>query len=292
MGKALFESSPAARSAFEEADDALGFAISSLCFDGPADRLLLTENTQPAILTMSVAVLAALREARPELPDPAFVLGHSLGEYSALVAAGALSLTDAVRLVRLRGEAMQDAVPAGEGKMAAIIGGDETSVRQLCLDAAQGASLSPANFNAPGQVVIAGESAAVDRACVLAKERSLKAIPLKVSAPFHCSMMAPAAAKVAAALSQLKVGTPRMPVIANVTAEPNVEASQVAPLLTQQVDHAVLFEHSVRWMTSAGVTNVLELGPGKVLAGLIRKIDKSISVQSVGTPEELANLTL
>ncbi|MCH2110633.1 MAG: ACP S-malonyltransferase, partial [Polyangiaceae bacterium] len=196
MGKELVEQSSAAKEVFQRADDALGFSISKICFEGPDTDLLLTKNTQPAIVTASVAALEAMKEFWPELPKPAFVAGHSLGEYSALVAAGALSLEDAVRLVHIRGSAMQEAVPAGEGGMAAIMGGDEESVKKLCAEAAQGESLSPANFNAPGQIVIAGAKTAVDRAAGLAKSHSLKAIPLKVSAPFHCSLMAPAAAKV------------------------------------------------------------------------------------------------
>src|SRR5690606_17970345 len=213
MGLALSEQHPAAKEVFERADEALGFAISRLCFEGPEADLGLTKNTQPAIVTASIAALAALRATYPELPDPAFVAGHSLGEYSALVAADALSLEDAVRLVHLRGTAMQEAVPAGEGGMAAIMGGDAEAVEALCRDAAEGDSLSPANFNAPGQIVIAGSAAAIERALRLAKERSLKGIALKVSAPFHCKLMGPAAARVQEALTDVTIRTPRFPVV-------------------------------------------------------------------------------
>lgn len=288
MGKALYEQSPEAKEIFDRADEALGFSISQMCFEGPDSDLVLTKNTQPAIVTVSVAALAALRAAEPSLPAPAFVAGHSLGEYSALVAAEALSLEDAVRLVHLRGKAMQEAVPAGEGGMAAIMGGDVESVTQLCQDAAEGEALSPANFNAPGQIVIAGTAAAVARAVSLAKERSLKGIPLKVSAPFHCKLMGPAAERVKEALQEIKVSKPVIPVVANVTAEANTEADQVAELLVRQVDSAVLWDRSVELMAAQGVDRALELGPGKVLAGLVKRIDKNISVKSIGSPEDVA----
>lgn len=289
MGKALYEQSPEAKEIFDRADEALGFSISQMCFEGPDSDLVLTKNTQPAIVTVSVAALAALRAAEPSLPTPAFVAGHSLGEYSALVAAEALSLEDAVRLVHLRGKAMQEAVPAGEGGMAAIMGGDAESVTTLCQDAAEGDALSPANFNAPGQIVIAGTAAAVARAVALAKERSLKGIPLKVSAPFHCQLMGPAAERVKAALQEIKVSKPTIPVVANVTAEPNTDAAQVAELLVRQVDSAVLWDRSVQFMAGQGVNRALELGPGKVLAGLVKRIDKSIPVKSIGSPDDLAD---
>lgn len=290
MGRELYERSPKAREVFERADAALGFSIARLCHEGPDEDLLLTKNTQPAILTKSLAALAALREAHPALPLPRFVAGHSLGEYSALVAARALSLEDAVRLVHLRGAAMQDAVPAGQGKMAAIIGGDEAAVLSLCRDAAEGDALEAANFNAPGQIVIAGISAAVDRALSLAKQRSLKAMPLKVSAPFHCSLMGPAAEKLRAALDNVQICEPELPIVANVTGRPTRSALEIRQLLVQQVDHAVRWEQSVRWMAEAGVTHVLEIGPGKVLSGLIKRIDKSLSVQNVGTPADIAQV--
>lgn len=287
MGRALFDSSAAAREVFERADEALGLSISRMCFEGPEEALNLTKNTQPAIVTTSVAALAALREKMPELPAPAFVAGHSLGEYSALVAAGSLSIEDAVRLVELRGTAMQEAVPAGEGGMAAIMGGDAVAVEALCRDASEGAALSPANFNAPGQIVIAGTAAAVARALTLAKDRSLKGIPLKVSAPFHCALMAPAAEKVRAALSEITVNAPTVPVIANATAEPNQDAGAVRELLVRQIDSAVLWDRSISFMAARGVAHALELGPGKVLAGLVKRIAKDMKVLSIGSPEEI-----
>ena len=287
MGRALFDSSPAARAVFERADKALGHSISRMCFEGPEDALNLTRNTQPAIVATSVAALAALREKMPELPAPTFVAGHSLGEYSALVAAGSLSIEDAVRLVQLRGAAMQEAVPAGEGGMAAIMGGDAAAVEALCRDASEGEALSAANFNAPGQIVIAGTAAAVARALHLAKDRSLKGIPLKVSAPFHCSLMAPAAVKVRAALSEIAVNAPAIPVIANATAEPNQDADAVRELLVRQIDSAVLWDRSIAFMAAQGVTHALELGPGKVLAGLVKRIAKDLKVLSIGSPEEI-----
>lgn len=289
MGKELFETSKKAREVFERADAALGWSISKLCFEGPESELTLTKHTQPAIVTTSVAALGALEEALGELPKPAFAAGHSLGEYSALVATGALSLEDAVRVVHVRGAAMQEAVPAGQGAMAAIMGGDEAAVRALCRDAAEGGVVSPANFNAPGQIVIAGDEAAVGRAVNLSKDRGLKAIPLKVSAPFHCSLMAPAAAKVKEALAQVKVGAPLAPVVSNVEAEPNADASRIVELLVRQVDSPVLWDRSIAKMAATGVTKALELGPGKVLAGLVKRIDKRISVHSVGDSASVAS---
>lgn len=291
MGHALYSASPAARSVFERADDALGCRISRLCFEGPEAELTLTANAQPAILTTSMAALAALREAFPDLEPPVCAAGHSLGEYSALVAAGALAFEDAVQLVRLRGRAMQEAVPAGEGAMAAVMGGDPHAVDTLCQDArAAGEVLTPANFNAPGQVVIAGSRTAVERAAQLAGDRKLKLIPLKVSAPFHCSLMAPAARAVEKALKEVPVAELAFDVVSNVDAKPNREASKVADRLVRQIDGAVLWEPSVHTIVAQGVTHALEIGPGRVLAGLVRKIDKNLPVQSVGEPEHLAEV--
>lgn len=287
MGRDLCERSAAAKQVFERADEALGFSISRLCFEGPEQELALTENTQPAIVTTSIAALSALREVYPGLPTPAFVAGHSLGEYSALVASSVLSLEDAVRIVRLRGTAMQEAVPQGHGKMAAIMGGDRLQVERLCADAAQGEALSPANYNAPGQVVIAGSTAAVERAVELAKDRSLKAILLNVSAPFHCALMAPAAARVRAALREISLSQPTIPVVANWDARPNRDGSRVTDLLVQQVDSPVRWEESVQFMAAEGVDRALEIGPGKVLQGLVKRIDKSVKVLSVGTFQDL-----
>jgi [acyl-carrier-protein] S-malonyltransferase len=290
MGKALHDASPAAREIFERADAALGFSISKLCFEGPAPELTLTKHTQPAILTASIATLAAIREAHPSLAAPAFAAGHSLGEYSALVASSALSLEDAVRLVHLRGRAMQDAVPEGVGAMAAILGGDRAAIEQLCRDAAEGEPLSPANFNAPGQVVISGAAGAVKRASALASERKLKAIALNVSAPFHCALMEPAARAVEKALGSVTVNALSFPVVSNVEARPNTDAAQVAELLVRQIDGPVRWDESVSAMADAGVTKALEIGPGKVLAGLVKRIDKRIQVLNVSDPDGVAKI--
>ncbi len=290
MGKALHDASPAAREVFARADAALGFSISKLCFEGPAPELTLTKHTQPAILTASIATLAAIREAYPSLEAPAFAAGHSLGEYSALVASSALSLEDAVRLVHLRGRAMQEAVPEGVGAMAAILGGDRAAIEQLCRDAAEGEPLSPANFNAPGQVVISGAAGAVKRASALASERKLKAIALNVSAPFHCALMEPAARAVEKALESVTVSALSFPVVSNVEARPNSDASQVAGLLVRQIDGAVRWDESVSAVADAGVTKALEVGPGKVLAGLVKRIDKRIQVLSVSDPDGIAKI--
>lgn len=288
MGRAVSQASAAARAVFERADAALGFPISKLCFDGPAEELTLTKHAQPAIVTVSIAALAALREAWPELPPPRFALGHSLGEYSALVAAGAITLEDAVRLVHLRGSAMQDAVPPGQGAMAAIMGGDPPGVAALCEEAAEGEVLSPANFNAPGQIVISGTASAVGRAVALSAARKLKAIPLKVSAPFHCALMAPAARAVETALGRIPLGALAFQVVANVDATPNGDSARVPGLLVRQIDSPVRWEESVAAIAAAGVTRALEIGPGKVLAGLVKRIDKRIAVQGVFDPEKLA----
>ncbi len=290
MGKQLHESSQAARDIWQRADAALGFSLSTLCFEGPEAELTLTKNAQPAIVTTSIAALAALREALPELALPACGAGHSLGEYSALVAAGALGFEDAVRLVHLRGQAMQDAVPAGVGGMAAIMGGDAAAIVALCQDAAQGEVVSPANFNTPGQIVISGHKSAVERAAALAGERKLKATMLNVSAPFHCSLMAPAAARMKIALASVKLEPLSFPVLANVEAKPNADAARVAELLVRQVDSSVLWDQTVSSMAEAGVTRALEIGPGKVLANMAKRIDKRVSVLSVGDSESVAKV--
>ena len=287
MGKALYEASAAARACFDSADRALGFSLTKLCFEGPLDTLTLTKHAQPAILTASIAALAALREAQPDLSAPAFAAGHSLGEYSALVAAGALGLEDAVRIVHLRGQAMQEAVPEGHGAMAAIMGGDDAQVSALCAEAAQGEVLAPANFNSPGQIVISGAASAVARAVELAPAMKLKAIPLKVSAPFHSALMAPAARAVDAALAKISIGKLAFPVVANVDARPNQDSERVRELLVRQVDGAVRWQESVAFMAEAGVTAALEIGPGKVLAGLVKRIDKRITVTSCFDPAAL-----
>ena len=287
MGKALCEASSAARACFELADRALGFSLSKLCFEGPQDELTLTKHAQPAILTASIAALNAWRDASPSLAEPSFAAGHSLGEYSALVAAGALRFEDAVRIVHLRGRAMQEAVPEGQGAMAAIMGGEPEQVSALCAEAANGDVLSAANFNSPGQIVISGAAAAVARAVELAPSKKLKAIPLKVSAPFHSALMAPAARAVEAALARVEIGPLAFPVVANVDARPNADRARVAELLVRQVDGPVRWQESIAFMAEAGVTRAFEIGPGKVLAGLVKRIDKRISVESRFDPASL-----
>jgi len=290
MGRALSSAFPAADAIFERADRALGFSIRALCFDGPEAELTLTKHTQPAIVTTSIAILAAIRAAHPNLPAPNFAAGHSLGEFSALVASGAFTLEDAVRIVHLRGRAMQEAVPEGEGGMAAVMGGDRAAVEALCQEAAEGDIVSPANFNAPGQIVISGHKRAVDRAAALAGSKKLKAIPLKVSAPFHCALMAPAARAVEAALAQLTLADPSFPVIANVTAQPNQDGAATKGLLVRQIDSPVLWEQTITWMAESGVTHALEIGPGKVLAGLAKRIDKRVAVLSVSDADAIAKI--
>jgi [acyl-carrier-protein] S-malonyltransferase len=281
MGKDVLDASRAAREVFQRADEALGEKLSRLILEGPEEELTLTANAQPAIVTVSIAVLAAIRERLPSLADPAFGAGHSLGEYSALVAAGALSLEDAVRLVRARGRAMQQAVPAGTGAMSAVMGIAPERLEQLCRDGANGSVVSPANFNAPGQIVIAGSADAVARVGELVAAEKGRAIPLKVSAPFHCALMAPAARAVAAELERVAVHDPRFPIVANFDATPNADAGRVKVLLVAQVDGPVRWEASVKRMAGAGVSHALEIGPGKVLAGLVKRTAKDVKVLSV-----------
>jgi [acyl-carrier-protein] S-malonyltransferase len=271
MGRGLAEKYPAAREVFEEADDALGFALSRLCFEGPAEELQLTENTQPAILAASVA---ALRAAEAEgLPRPDFVAGHSLGEYSALVAAGALSLRDAVRTVRKRGRYMQEAVPVGAGAMAAILGADLETVEAVCSEARQGGEVcSPANVNSPGQVVIAGSAAAVGRAIPLLKARGAKrAVPLKVSAPFHCALMLPAQSRLAADLEQVEFKDLSVPLVSNVDARVVRTGAEARDSLVRQVSSPVRWRESVELLAREGEGVFVEVGPGKVLCGLVRQ---------------------
>ncbi len=286
MGKALAGAFPEARAAFDEADAALGRSLSGLCFDGPDDQLTLTENTQPAILATSVAAWRVL-EARGLAP--AWAAGHSLGEYSAHVAAGTLAFADAVRVVSHRGRYMQEAVPVGAGAMAAILGLDAATVTAACEAAAQGEVVSPANLNAPGQVVIAGTKAAVERAGVEAKARGAKrVIALNVSAPFHCALMAPAQARLEPELRALAVQAPRVPVVANVDGQPRRDAASAIDALVAQVSGAVRWEDVIGYLVSSGVRAYVEVGPGTVLAGLVRKIDREAQVVSFGAPEQLA----
>ena len=271
MGRELAERHAAAREVFEEADEALGFALSRLCFEGPAEDLQLTENTQPAILATSVA---ALRAAESEgLPRPAFVAGHSLGEYSALVAAGALSLRDAVTVVRKRGRYMQEAVPVGEGAMAAVLGADLETIEGVCAEARRGDEVcSAANINSPGQIVIAGSAAAVERALPLLKERGAKrAIPLKVSAPFHCALMLPAQERLAADLEGIEFKDLSVPLVTNVDARVIRTGAEARDSLVRQVSSPVRWRETVELLAREGTGTFVEIGPGKVLSGLVRQ---------------------
>jgi [acyl-carrier-protein] S-malonyltransferase len=286
MGRALADAFPAARDVFAEADEALGEAFSRLIWQGPEEVLTLTENTQPAILTASIAAYRAL-ESEGLASAVAFVAGHSLGEYSANVAAGTFSFADAVRTVRKRGRFMQEAVPVGTGAMAAILGLDADRVAQACAEAAHGEVVSPANMNGAGQIVIAGAKAAVDRASARAKELGAKrVVPLAVSAPFHCALMKPAEDRLAPELRALSTRDPRVPVVANVDATPKHDRSAAVEALVRQVSSAVRWEDSVRRLASDGVTTYVEVGPGSVLSGLIRKIHRDAKVASVGAPED------
>lgn len=285
MGRALAGAYTEARAVFDEADAALGEALSTLCFNGPIEQLSLTANTQPAILTVSVAAWRVL-EARGLAP--AWVAGHSLGEYSANVAAGTFGFADAVRIVRHRGRYMQEAVPVGTGVMAAVLGLEAEAVMRACAEVADGAVVAPANFNGAGQVVIAGETAAVARAGERAKVLGARrVVTLPVSAPFHCALMAPAEAHLAPELRVLKTETPRVPVVANVDAEPKRDAGAVIETLVRQVSVPVRWDEVVRRLASEGVTTYVEVGPGSVLAGLVRKIHKGATVVGFGAPEDL-----
>lgn len=286
MGKALHDEHPVCRQAFEEADEALGEPLSRLCFEGPEDRLLLTENAQPAILAVSIAAYRLL-DARGLRPG--FLAGHSLGEYSAHVAAGTLTFPDALRIVRRRGRYMQDAVPLGEGSMAAVLGLSAEMVEQACREAADGDVVTPANLNAPGQVVIAGAAAAVERAGARAKALGARRVmALPVSAPFHCPLMKPAEDRLAPELRSLATADPRVPVVANVDGEPKRDALSAVEALVAQVSSPVRWEAVVRRLASEGVRTYVEVGPGMVLSGLVKKIVPDASVFSVdqhlGTP--------
>jgi len=286
MGKDLAEKFPVARQTFEEADDALGYQLSKLCFEGPEDQLRLTEITQPAILTASVAAWRVLDEKGMKA---AFVAGHSLGEYSAHVAAGTITFADAVRIVRNRGKYMQEAVPVGLGAMAAILGMDLEKVRAICSEAAQGEICEPANINSAEQIVISGHKNAVERATKLASARGAKrAVMLPVSAPFHCSLMKPAQDRLAGDLRALKLQNPAVPVVSNVDAAlvNNAESSRDA--LIQQVTGALKWEQSMRLLIASGVQTFVEVGPGKVLCGLMRQIDRSKTCLNVADETSLS----
>lgn len=286
MGKDLFEKHPVARHTFKEADEALGYELSHICFEGPEDQLRLTEITQPAILTASIA---ALRVLETRMPRPCFVAGHSLGEYSAHVASGTFSFADAVRTVRNRGKYMQEAVPVGVGAMAAILGMNLENVRGVCEDAAQGEVCSPANINSPEQIVISGNTAAVERATKLADERGAKrAKLLPVSAPFHCSLMKPAQDRLEADLKKLERHKPVYPVVCNVEAELVTDDLRALDTLVRQVTGSVKWEQCVRLLIAQGVETFIEVGPQKVLTGLMRQIDRSKACLNVGDEASLA----
>jgi [acyl-carrier-protein] S-malonyltransferase len=275
MGKDLAEKFSAARQVFEEADAALGFPLSELCFNGPADELQLTENTQPAILATSTAALRAMQAE--EFPAADFVAGHSLGEYSALVAAGSLSLVDALTIVRKRGRYMQEAVPVGTGAMAAVLGAELGVVQDACNEAAQGEVCSAANINSPAQIVIAGDAGAIDRAIVLVKERGAKrAMKLNVSAPFHCALMKPAQDRLAVDLQNVRFAAAQTPVVTNVDATAEQNGGKLRDLLVRQVSQPVRWLESVEFLINQGVQTFIEIGPGKVLSGLVRQIDRNV----------------
>jgi [acyl-carrier-protein] S-malonyltransferase len=285
MGKELAEKFPVARQVFEEADDALGFSISRLCFEGPAEDLQLTENTQPAILTVSVAAFRAMTEVG--ISSPAFVAGHSLGEYSALVAAGALQLSDAVRTVRARGRYMQEAVPVGTGAMAAVIGGEIGDIERVCEEARQNQVCSVANINSPNQIVIAGNTEAVDRAIELLKSVAKRVIKLNVSAPFHCALMKPAQDRLAADLERLSFSRPAMPVVTNVDARATTAPDELRDALVRQVSAPVRWVDSMQLLVEQSVGTFVEAGPGKVLSGLMRQINRDVKMLNV---EDAASL--
>jgi [acyl-carrier-protein] S-malonyltransferase len=289
MGKELADNFPVARQTFEEANDALGFDLATLCYNGPEEALRLTANTQPAILATSMAALRVL-EAEAGLA-PAFTAGHSLGEFSALVCAGALSFADAVRTVRQRGTFMQEAVPVGTGSMAAILGLDPELLNVVCEEAAEGQVVSPANYNSAGQVVIAGHAEAVTRAVELAKEKGAKrAMLLPVSAPFHCSLMAPAGERLVGVLADISMNEMLLPVVTNVEATPNQDASRVRDLLVRQVCAPVRWQETIACMVDLGVTRYIEIGPGKVLSGLVKRMAKGSTIQNVQNPADISVL--
>ena len=288
MGRDVAESSAAARAVFAAADAALGFPLSRLCFEGPEEELVRTEVQQPAILTTSIALLRALEE-RVE-PGPAFYAGHSLGEYSALVAAGALEFEDAVRLVQARGRFMQEAVPEGRGAMAAVMGLSAEQVSEVCrtVAAETGREVAPANLNGPAQTVISGDAAAVEAACNRARqEGARRAVPLEVSAPFHCSLMRPAADKLALELARVRFRAPKAPVVSNVLAEGCDDADRFGELLERQVTAPVRFTEMVEWLAARGVDRVLEVGPGRVLTGLVARVSRGLSRANLEVAEQL-----
>ncbi|KKB09169.1 ACP S-malonyltransferase [Devosia chinhatensis] len=290
MGKELAAAYPEARAVFQEVDEALGERLSATMFEGPEDILRLTENAQPALMAVSMAVIRVLEAKGVHLKDHArFVAGHSLGEYSALCAAGTFSLTDAARLLRTRGQAMQKAVPVGHGAMAALLGLDLETARAVADEAGQGEVCDVANDNAPGQVVVSGATAAVERAVEIAKSKGAKrALLLPVSAPFHCSLMQPAADAMAAALAEVQMNAPVVPVVSNVLAAPISDPDEIRRRLVEQVTGVVRWTESVAWLTGAGgVSTLLEIGTGKVLTGLAKRIAPDATAQAIGAPADI-----
>ena len=288
MGQALAEAYPAAKAVFDEVDAALGEALSALIWDGDIETLTLTQNAQPALMATSLAAMRALEAEGVGIDAASFVAGHSLGEYSALCAAGSISLSDTARLLRTRGRAMQSAVPVGEGAMAAVLGLDLDAVRAVAEEAAQGEVCQAANDNDPTQVVVSGAKAAVERAAEIAKAKGAKrAIMLPVSAPFHCALMQPAAEVMAEALAVVEIKAPAVPLIANVCAEAVSDPDMIRALLVEQVTGAVRWRESVQYMAAQGVTETWEIGAGKALSGMIRKIDRAIAGRAVGAPDDV-----
>ena len=290
MGRELAENFPAAREVFDEVDDALGQKLSAIMWDGPKDTLTLTENAQPALMAVSMAVMRVLeRERGITLANTAkFVAGHSLGEYSALAAAGAFSLADTARLLKLRGKAMQAAVPVGQGAMVALLGVGIDVARTVAAEAAQGDVCQVANDNEPTQVVLSGSKAAIDRVAEIGKPHGVRrAVPLPVSAPFHCALMQPAAEAMAAALADVSIKAPVVPVVANVIASAVSDPAEIRKLLVEQVTGTVRWRECVGYLAANGVTDVFEIGSGKVLAGLAKRIEKSLEAMSLGTPADI-----
>lgn len=288
MGKALAEAYPAAKAIFDEVNDALGEDLSGLIWERDIADLTLTRNAQPALMATSLAAMRALEAEGVAVTAAHFVAGHSLGEYSALAAAGAISVADTARLLRVRGTAMQEAVPVGVGAMAAILGLDFEAVQAVAAEAAQGEVCQAANDNDPGQVVVSGHKAAVERATVIAKEKGAKrALLLPVSAPFHCALMAPAATVMAEALDDVEINTPLVPLVANVEASAVTDPAVIRSLLVEQVTGSVRWRESVAYMAANGVTDVFEIGAGKALSGMVKRIDRSLTATAVGTPEDV-----
>ena len=289
MGQALAANYPVAKAVFDEVDDALGQDLSGLIWEGDIETLTLTANAQPALMATSLAALLALQAEGMALDTASFVAGHSLGEYSALAAAGAISIADTARLLRIRGTAMQEAVPVGVGAMAAILGMDFAAVTALAEAAAQGDVCQAANDNDPGQVVVSGHRAAVERALDLAKEAGAKrAVLLPVSAPFHCALMEPAAERMALALAEVDIAAPALPLVSNVLASAVSDPAMIRSLLVEQVTGAVRWRESMMYLASEGVTEVWEIGAGKSLSGMIRRIDRALTCQAIGSPENIA----